>query len=409
MNGNIIIKSRNGIGDLLFVTPTLRKIKEYYPDIHITINTNYPELLFDNPYIDKIGNENAGLFLGYPDPVHCKNPIMHHIQFDYQLVRNHFQLFKMPLFLDKEDEKPEIYNFLKGNKNKKIGVQVYHKGHWHLKKVWPFFKELCSYRPDLFEPIKMEKSISGLINKIASYRAVLCAEGGISHIAKAVNTHAIVIYGGFAKPEWNGYQDHNNICNVLPCSYCYNSHPCASKVINRECLYNIRIAQVLRQVDGLEKIPEMERGNAKQFVEKKAYKYCIGKGLDVGAGRFPLNGSIPVDIVNGNNAINLEFENNSMDYVFSSHCLEHIEQYQRALSEMERVLKPGGFLFLYLPHPDYLPWRKENLSWHKQDLYPKQIEKDLLKLDLKKIYCKEKDFYFGHIHIYQKKGRDNAN
>lgn len=244
----VVIKSFNGIGDLLFVTPTLKKIKEIYPNTHITVNTNYPTLLANNPYIDKIGKENNGLFLGYPDPIHAVNPTMHHIQFDYRIIKKFYRLKKLPSFLTDEEMSPEIYLNKSKEKNNKIGVQVHHKGHWNKKKIWPYFSELCSQNPDIFEPILLCSSMPNLIKHISSFKEVVCAEGGISHIAKALNIPATVIYGGFAKPKWNGYKDHNNICNVLPCSYCYNPFPCVSKNRERECMHNISIEYVLGQV-----------------------------------------------------------------------------------------------------------------------------------------------------------------
>ena len=45
----------------------------------------------------------------------------------------------------------------------------------------------------------------------------------------------------------------------------------------------------------------------------------------------------------------------SHDCVFSSHTLEHIEDYESALAEWWRVVKPGGVLILYLPHRDWYP------------------------------------------------------
>ena len=399
---DIIIKSFNGIGDLLFVTPTLRKIKEFYPESKITINTNYPHLLTFNPHIDEIGNKNEGLFLGYPDPIHAKNPTMHHIQFDYRLIKKHFHLDLLPDLLKDEDVKPEMYGIEKTDKTNKIGVQVSHKGHWHLKKVWPYFEKLIKSNPELYEPIPKCKNVIDLVNKINKYKAVICAEGGISHIARAVNTHAIVIYGGFAKPEWNGYQNHINISNSVVCSYCYNSFPCPANIISRKCLKDISIQHVIRKVEGLNKIPELEKGNAKQFIEKLALKYCKGKGIDVGGGKWPLNGAISIDLQNGQNANRLNIASESQDYVFSSHCLEHNDNYYIILLEMYRVLKPEGILFIYLPHPDYLPWRKENLGAHKQNIYPEDITKTLKVMGLKEIQTIKNNFYFGHTHIYRK-------
>jgi SAM-dependent methyltransferase len=46
----------------------------------------------------------------------------------------------------------------------------------------------------------------------------------------------------------------------------------------------------------------------------------------------------------------LPFPDQSQDAVFSSHCLEHVEDAQAALSEWFRVLKINGFLVLCVPH-----------------------------------------------------------
>jgi len=43
------------------------------------------------------------------------------------------------------------------------------------------------------------------------------------------------------------------------------------------------------------------------------------------------------------------------DAVFSSHFLEHVEDYRAALKEWWRVLRLGGHLVLYLPHKDLYP------------------------------------------------------
>ena len=45
----------------------------------------------------------------------------------------------------------------------------------------------------------------------------------------------------------------------------------------------------------------------------------------------------------------------SVDAVFSSHLLEHIEDHEKALREWWRVIKPGGYLILYLPDKDLYP------------------------------------------------------
>ncbi|MBL6646591.1 MAG: methyltransferase domain-containing protein [Flavobacteriaceae bacterium] len=46
---------------------------------------------------------------------------------------------------------------------------------------------------------------------------------------------------------------------------------------------------------------------------------------------------------------NLPFENDSFDWVFCNHVLEHIEDDRKALSELFRVMKPNGKAILQVP------------------------------------------------------------
>ncbi len=246
MNSKVVIKSFNGIGDLLFVTPTIRKLKEAYPDVVVRVNTNFPALLKGNPYIDSIGTINEGVFLGYPDPIHRKNPTKHHIYSDWDIVENALGA-KIP----KPRLKPELY--LKPTtkiKRSGVGVQVMHKGHWYKKKVWPRFEELSTMEG--FEPIPKVKNVVDLVNLIASYNAVVCSEGGISHIARAVDTKAVVVFGGFACPHWNGYAEQINIANVYWCSYCYNPSPCEEEP-ERKCMREIGLQRVVNAVEEIQR------------------------------------------------------------------------------------------------------------------------------------------------------------
>ena len=99
-------------------------------------------------------------------------------------------------------------------------------------------------------------------------------------------------------------------------------------------------------------------GGASHAVFRVALKYCQGEGIDVGAGLWPLPGAVPVDMWRGPGVGKTvaDFSNGSLDYVFSSHCLEHIENWQSTLAEWIRKLKPGGIVFLYLPHPECEIW-----------------------------------------------------
>lgn len=58
------------------------------------------------------------------------------------------------------------------------------------------------------------------------------------------------------------------------------------------------------------------------------------------------------------NALHLPFADNTFDKVICSEVLEHIADYQAVLTEIERVLKPGGHFVASVPRfwPEWLCW-----------------------------------------------------
>jgi len=234
----VILKSFNGIGDLLFVTPTLRMIKETYNDaVKIKINTNHPGLVLHNPFVDEVGQENDGLFLAYPDPIHLKQPTQHHILTDWELVCSNFNLTTpVPKLL------PELFTKRKP-KCKDVGVQVLMTGKYGGKKDWPHAQELVNRTG--WEAIPRFRSVIDLAEHLSSYRIVICPEGGIMHMATALGIPCVAIFGGFIHPAWTGYQQNINLSCRLDCSDdCYNHHPCKNR-FKHICWESIAVGDVI--------------------------------------------------------------------------------------------------------------------------------------------------------------------
>ncbi|MFC1932171.1 methyltransferase domain-containing protein [Chloroflexota bacterium] len=101
----------------------------------------------------------------------------------------------------------------------------------------------------------------------------------------------------------------------------------------------------------------LNKGNAASFILDKAKQHCQGKGIDVGASNWPFPGAIPIQNEKHQNAYKLDnFSDGSLDYVFSSHCLEHLDKWQDALGLWIRKLGINGILFLYSPHESMHLW-----------------------------------------------------
>jgi len=88
-------------------------------------------------------------------------------------------------------------------------------------------------------------------------------------------------------------------------------------------------------------------------------RYCSGNVvLDVGycgydnpARKAALPDAIGIDLdFPDYDGLQLPFADASVDTVFSSHCLEHVENEGEAIREWFRVLKVGGFLVCFVPH-----------------------------------------------------------
>lgn len=92
-------------------------------------------------------------------------------------------------------------------------------------------------------------------------------------------------------------------------------------------------------------------------------KYLNGAGVDIGAGNDCLvipSGTVrPWDMKDGDASLLAGIPDGSFDFVYSSHCLEHLRDIELSLRNWIRVLKPGGFL--YVAVPDYTIYEK--LNW----------------------------------------------
>lgn len=112
-------------------------------------------------------------------------------------------------------------------------------------------------------------------------------------------------------------------------------------------------------------------------IKDRVSAYTVGNGLDIGCydckvtpNAFGIDGR-EVDGVNlvTNNLYDLPQQIprlvGNQNYVFSSHCLEHLHDSYRAIKEWSEFIKSGGYLILYLPEGSR--YKNEQNEEHLQD------------------------------------------
>jgi SAM-dependent methyltransferase len=113
-------------------------------------------------------------------------------------------------------------------------------------------------------------------------------------------------------------------------------------------------------------------GHAARFAIPFAKELLSGEGLDIGCNRrewaFP--GATPIDLQINDQWDAYNLPDKQYDYIFSSHCLEHLPDWVGALDYWSTRLKDGGIMYLYLPDYSQTYWRPWNNRKHISVLTP---------------------------------------
>jgi len=138
-----------------------------------------------------------------------------------------------------------------------------------------------------------------------------------------------------------------------------------------------------------EKYPKFQAlGNASQFAIPYAKHFCKGNGYDIGfckeEWKLPNARGIDISLSDGFHANNLP--DNSVDFIYSSHCLEHVDNWSETLEYWISKINTGGILFLYLPDFSQKYWRPWNNKKHKHCLTPDLLKNFLLDHNMNNIF-----------------------
>ena len=93
----------------------------------------------------------------------------------------------------------------------------------------------------------------------------------------------------------------------------------------------------------------------KRIKDKVFDKFLHGNGIDIGCGTDilklpPGTGKVRGwDKHDGDAALMQGIADNTFDFVYSSHCLEHLNKPEESLKKWIAICKPGGYIYVVVP------------------------------------------------------------
>jgi SAM-dependent methyltransferase len=97
------------------------------------------------------------------------------------------------------------------------------------------------------------------------------------------------------------------------------------------------------------------------------HSVLTGKGIDIGCGPDPVTPGVRGFDVNDGDANRItDFVKEDFDFVYASHCLEHMHEPRKAVLEWWKLVRPGGHLFFMVPDEDL----------YEQGVFPSRFNPD---------------------------------
>ena len=128
------------------------------------------------------------------------------------------------------------------------------------------------------------------------------------------------------------------------------------------------------------------------------YNYYPGK-----KGKTIINDAVDISLV----------ENETYDFCFSSHCLEHIANPLKAISEWLRIIKKDGYIIIIVPEKSVCFDHNRNISLFSTLL--SQYEKNVSEYDLSTLpeilqnHDLSMDYHAGNLENFARRSLDNYN
>jgi ADP-heptose:LPS heptosyltransferase len=410
---SILIKRRAAIGDVLLLTPILRELKRQNAEAKIMVETICPEVLENNPDVFATTQQEQS-------PQYFHRTFDLNLCYERQPKRHIITAYAEACGLDpaaidwrlryRPDKQGQVeaQRFSDGKK-----VAVIHSGitdwpgrNWAPEKFQEVANLLAAegYKVALVgnhatPQLKgatpfIDKRVSEVYSLIEQADVFIGIDSFPMHLAQAALTPTVGIFG-MIDPKYRllpfpfiaAVQAQN-----VGCLGCH--HEQQPPRVSGECFRPTEMCMDQITVDQVMQAVGLVLETAKQYsetgkIKDKVIGYCKGVGIDIGCGKSKIKPDAigfdddPWECVGqlGDAAGPLPYRDGQMDYVYSSHCLEDIADTEGTVAEWLRIMRAGGYIILYVPHPEL--YKGTNLDHKHPGFTP-----DELTLLLRQLGCK---------------------
>jgi ADP-heptose:LPS heptosyltransferase len=289
-----LLHHREALGDTLLLSALARNLKRVRPDVHLALATRRPELFYNNPHIDEnrgwhlwrsgctASAKYSGKDLGgklhvvevqwralWRELAEAKFPGVESPE-PPALDSLHPELFLTPAELNVARKRVSLANL--GQSVRKPVVLIgsggklkpTHNREWGMVNYRAIAEALRPHAallqisgeeqlraggvalPDLRNiPVRQAAALFSVCD------AMLVQEGGLMHVARAVNAPCVSLFGGYVLPRHTGYDEQTNFWSKPECSPCI---PLLKDCFHLKCMVGITPRHVLRAL--AEKIQE---------------------------------------------------------------------------------------------------------------------------------------------------------
>ena len=252
----------HALGDNLLLSLLLPDLRDQYPEFRIIVETKFPELFLNNPYVDWVTDRHfktTGKFIKpkYRIRKDTTTPIyrqmMSHIGIDGE---RHPQLFLSEEEIN-EGRKRFPFRYIAICPRGKMRFTANRK-EWGMEN----FQKLVALFPDstfiqignadtpLLNDVVDGRDLPVRMSAVVIYNSLffIGLEGGLMHISRAVNKRSVIIYGGFIDPDLSRYDENLNIVNLIDCSPCFTSERKHTYCDSMKCMKQITPEAVSRKI-----------------------------------------------------------------------------------------------------------------------------------------------------------------